>query len=66
MGTRQAGLPDFRVANLLRDTRMLEIARQEAFELVKTSKNLSDPRYAELKKELFLRWGGRLELATVG
>ena len=29
-GTRQAGLPDFRVANLLRDREMLELAKQEA------------------------------------
>jgi ATP-dependent DNA helicase RecG len=29
-GTRQAGLPDFRVANLLRDRQLLEIAKQEA------------------------------------
>jgi ATP-dependent DNA helicase RecG len=29
-GTRQAGLPDFRVANLLRDRKLLEIAKQEA------------------------------------
>ena len=29
-GTRQAGLPDFRVANLLRDRQLLELAKQEA------------------------------------
>jgi ATP-dependent DNA helicase RecG len=29
-GTRQAGLPEFRVANLLRDRKMLELAKQEA------------------------------------
>jgi ATP-dependent DNA helicase RecG len=29
-GTRQAGLPDFRVANLVRDRELLEIAKQEA------------------------------------
>ncbi len=29
-GTRQAGLPDFRVANLLRDRKLLELAKQEA------------------------------------
>lgn len=33
-GTRQAGLPDFRVANLLRDRKMLELARQEACRFV--------------------------------
>jgi ATP-dependent DNA helicase RecG len=29
-GTRQAGLPDFRVANLVRDRQWLELAKQEA------------------------------------
>lgn len=29
-GTRQAGLPDFRVANLLRDRKLLELAKEEA------------------------------------
>ena len=29
-GTRQAGLPEFRVANLLRDRKLLELAKQEA------------------------------------
>lgn len=33
-GTRQAGLPDFRVANLLRDRKLLELARQEACRFV--------------------------------
>jgi ATP-dependent DNA helicase RecG len=29
-GTRQAGLPDFRVANLVRDRQLLELAKMEA------------------------------------
>ncbi len=29
-GTRQAGLPDFRVANLVRDRALLELAKREA------------------------------------
>jgi ATP-dependent DNA helicase RecG len=33
-GTRQAGLPDFRVANIIRDRAMLEIAKEEAARFV--------------------------------
>jgi ATP-dependent DNA helicase RecG len=33
-GTRQAGLPDFRVANLLRDRALLELAKQESARFV--------------------------------
>ncbi len=35
-GTRQAGLPDFRVANLLRDRKLLELAREEAARFVES------------------------------
>ncbi len=34
-GTRQAGLPDFRIANLLRDRALLELAKEEAARFVK-------------------------------
>ena len=35
-GTRQAGLPDFRVANLLRDRQLLELAKMEASRFANT------------------------------
>jgi ATP-dependent DNA helicase RecG len=38
-GTRQAGLPDFRVANLVRDRQLLELAKVEAARFA----NASDP-----------------------
>ena len=65
LGTRQAGLPDFRVANLLQDGYLLEQARQEAFQLVEIGGFLSDPKYEDLRQALMDRWGERLELATV-
>lgn len=66
LGTRQAGLPDFRVANLLRDVRLLEIARQEAFAYIEQSQQLTSDDSQPLRKELMRRWGGRLELAAIG
>jgi ATP-dependent DNA helicase RecG len=66
LGTRQAGIPDFRVANLLRDGRILEEAREDAFALVQRPDFLDDPAYASLRRELVKRWGTRLELANVG
>ena len=33
-GTRQAGLPDFRIANLVRDRELLELAKREAADFV--------------------------------
>jgi ATP-dependent DNA helicase RecG len=35
-GTRQAGLPDFRVANLVRDRKWLEVAKMEAARFANT------------------------------
>ena len=66
LGTRQAGLPDFRVANLLRDGSILEQARQEAFQLASDPAFLTSDRYAETRQALLDRWGSRLELATIG
>jgi ATP-dependent DNA helicase RecG len=65
LGTRQAGLPDFRVASILRDASVLEEARQEAFALVDKHPDLAGT-HPLLWQELLRRWGGRLELATTG
>jgi ATP-dependent DNA helicase RecG len=66
LGTRQSGLPDFRVANILRDGKILNQARQEAFSLVESDPDLSHPGHRSLAKALGERWKGRLELARVG
>ncbi len=66
LGTRQAGLPDFRVANLLRDGKVLELARQEAFQLANDPEFFTSPKYADTRQALIERWGNRLELANVG
>jgi ATP-dependent DNA helicase RecG len=63
LGTRQAGIPDFRVANILRDGRILEEARAEAFALLEHDPRLE--RHQRLREELVKRWGGRLELAGI-
>jgi ATP-dependent DNA helicase RecG len=66
LGTRQSGLPDFRVANILRDGKILNLARQEAFSLVERDPDLSQPGHRALGKVLKERWKGRLELARIG
>jgi len=65
-GTRQSGLPQFRVADLLRDGRALEEARQEAFDLVAADPDLALPDHRGLRAALLARWRGKLELASVG
>ena len=62
MGTRQSGLPDFRVANIIRDTRILSEARADAFSLVEKDPRLERHEHRLMKEVLLGRWGGRLDL----
>ncbi len=66
-GTRQAGLPAFRVANLVRDRELLEAARREAAAVISGSDNEVPP--AEVSRALVhLRshWQRRYGLVEVG
>ena len=66
LGTRQSGLPDFRVANIVRDSRILEAARQEAQAWLAKDPELRSPASRRMRAILEDRWAGRLELARVG
>jgi ATP-dependent DNA helicase RecG len=66
IGTRQSGLPTFRIADLRRDGALLEEARQEAFALVARDPDLAQPEHRALRAALLARWRGRLDLASVG
>ena len=65
-GTRQAGLPEFRAANLLTDGRLLEEARQEALALVERDPGLRGAEHRLLREALVARWREKLDLASVG
>ncbi len=59
-GTRQSGLPDLKIANILRDIDVLEKARKEAFALIEDDPGLD--RYPLLKETLQRKWMGKLDL----
>jgi ATP-dependent DNA helicase RecG len=63
-GTRQAGVPDLKVAHLLRDVRLLELAQREAFGLVEEDPDLIG--HSLLRDAVEQRWEGALALATIG
>jgi ATP-dependent DNA helicase RecG len=65
-GTRQSGLPEFRVADLLRDGPILEEARREAMAIVAVDPELRQPGHRGLREALLARWRGKLSLASAG
>jgi len=65
IGTRQSGLPPFRVANLARDVRILSQARETAFKIVEQDPGFVSPEHQMFRKVLLLRWAGKLDLASV-
>jgi ATP-dependent DNA helicase RecG len=66
LGTQQSGLPDFRIANFVRDLPLLNEARKEAFAVTSRDPDLSRPEHLFMKETLMERWKGRLELAAIG
>jgi ATP-dependent DNA helicase RecG len=66
-GTRQAGMPSFRVANLLRDRELLEVAKREAAALVAgSSAGVSQEDARRVMEHLKSHWQRRYGLVEVG
>jgi ATP-dependent DNA helicase RecG len=66
LGTRQSGLPDFRIASIIRDARILNDAREDALALVARDPLLTKPEHIILREALIAKWHGKLELARTG
>jgi ATP-dependent DNA helicase RecG len=65
LGTRQSGrLPDFRLADLVRDAALVPVARRAALDAVARDPGLR--RDPILARAVRARWGPRLALADVG
>lgn len=66
LGTKQSGVPDFHIAHILRDARILHEARVDAFSIIEGDPLLEKEEHQALRKVLFRRWGQRLDLAKTG
>jgi len=66
LGTRQWGVPEFRVADLVRDSHLLEQARNEAFALIQQDPQLAKSEHQALKMVMLRRWKTKLDLGSVG
>ncbi len=66
MGTRQSGLPDFRIGNIIRDARLLSEAKADAAEIIKSDPMLDQGQHQALREMMIIKWQGKLELLKTG
>jgi ATP-dependent DNA helicase RecG len=66
-GTRQAGMPDFRVANIIRDAQLLEAAKREAAAMLAgPNAEISSEEISRALVEMRSRWQHTYGLVEVG
>jgi ATP-dependent DNA helicase RecG len=66
-GTRQAGMPEFRVANLIRDRQLLELAKQEAARFVTNpGPDVTEAEKTRVRARLKEAWQRRYGLVEAG
>ena len=65
-GTRQHGLPELKIANILADQEMLQIARHEAFDLVKRDVQLLAPDVLPIRQHFQKQYQKKFDLVTIG
>jgi ATP-dependent DNA helicase RecG len=65
-GTRQHGMPEFRIANPIADRDILEQAREDAFALVAEDPFLRKSEHAALNEMLRVNYKNKMELITIG
>jgi ATP-dependent DNA helicase RecG len=65
-GTRQHGMGELRVGNLVRDGDLLGLARKDAFALVAADPGLRRSEHALLRAAVLERYGRTLDLAEIG
>ena len=63
-GTRQHGLPELKVADLVEDFELMRLARRDAFAIVAADSHLEQPHNQILKAEMLKVYGGKLGLIT--
>jgi len=63
--TRQHGLPDLKIANIVDDFDLLAMARRNAFELVSQDPMLTKAEHTNIREVLLAKFGGSLGLVDV-
>lgn len=65
-GTRQHGLPELKIADLIDDADILMQARRDAFEIIRNDPDLSAPEHQQLRLEMIKTYGDRIDLIQQG
>ncbi len=65
-GTRQSGMPEFRVADIVADASLLDIAREDAFRIVAEDPTLSQAEHRALGSFASHSFGEELKLMRIG
>jgi ATP-dependent DNA helicase RecG len=65
-GTRQHGLPQFKLADIAGELEMLQITREDSLALLDADPQLRDPAHAALRERIVEQFGNTLELVQVG
>lgn len=66
LGVSQAGLPAMRMANLLEDVELMELAREVSREILQSDPDLADAQLSRLVGQTLRRYGKSLQLGDVG
>jgi len=65
-GTRQHGLGELRLGDVIADAELLQLARKDALALVKDDAGLRQPGHEALRRAVLERYGKTLDLAEIG
>ena len=65
-GTRQHGLPEFKLADLSNEMELLQQAKQDALEILQRDPNLKLPEHRHLRTALQSQIGDGFGLAQIG
>jgi ATP-dependent DNA helicase RecG len=64
--TRQHGLPDLKIANIVEDYELLSLARREAMKIIEDDPMLTKKHHLNIRKALIEKFGASIGLADVG
>ena len=63
--TRQHGMPDLKLANIIDDFELLNLARINAFKLIESDPRLTNPKHQNIRQSLINKFGNKLGLVDI-